>query len=366
MKPVSIRAKSLDIPFKLAFTHASASREATQSLWVEARDAGGATGHGEGCPREYVTAETLDGSLDFVAGHEREWLQSIDDVTSLRRWVADNRRSIDRHPSAWAAVELALLDLMGKQTGESVETLLGLPELSGRFRYTAVIGDSPLPRFQAELARYLQAGFRDLKIKLSGDATRDRQKTKTLRKAGIEPASVRADANNLWQDADRAVSDLAELDFAFAAVEEPLRAGDYTGMATIAAAHHCAIILDESLLRIEQLPALAAYQAPWIVNLRISKMGGLSRSLALADAIRGAGLKMIIGAHVGETSLLTRAALTVANAFRDILVAQEGAFGTHLLERDVVDPPIMFGAGGILDAASIPKRGGLGLETGGL
>ena len=39
---------------------------------------------------------------------------------------------------------------------------------------------------------------------------------------------------------------------------------------------------------------------------------------------------------VGETSLLTRAGLTIANAFRDCICAQEGAFGTHLLERDVV------------------------------
>jgi len=45
---------------------------------------------------------------------------------------------------------------------------------------------------------------------------------------------------------------------------------------------------------------------------------------------------VIVGAHVGETSLLTRAALTVANSARDLLVAQEGAFGTHLLARDVV------------------------------
>ena len=51
--------------------------------------------------------------------------------------------------------------------------------------------------------------------------------------------------------------------------------------------------------------------------------------------------------------MLTRAALTVANSARDILVAQEGAFGTHLLAHDVVDPPIMFGARGVLDVVSL-------------
>ena len=59
---------------------------------------------------------------------------------------------------------------------------------------------------------------------------------------------------------------------------------------------------------------------------------------------------------------LTRAALTIANAARDILVAQEGAFGTHLLEHDVIDAPIMFGAGGVLDAAQLPAGPGFGVK----
>jgi L-alanine-DL-glutamate epimerase-like enolase superfamily enzyme len=90
-------------------------------------------------------------------------------------------------------------------------------------------------------------------------------------------------------------------------------------------------------------------------------MGGLIRSLQVLERIRDAGLRVIVGAHVGETSLLTRAALTAANAARDILVAQEGAFGTHLLEHDVVDPPIMFGARGELDARDLPAGPGFGI-----
>ena len=70
---------------------------------------------------------------------------------------------------------------------------------------------------------------------------------------------------------------------------------------------------------------------------------------------------MIVGAQVGETSLLTRAGLTVAHAAGDALVAQEGAFGTFLLERDVCDPPLMFGAGGVLDVSAHPMLAGSGL-----
>ena len=124
----------------------------------------------------------------------------------------------------------------------------------------------------------------------------------------------------------------------------------------------CSIILDESLLRADQLTSFADSPTRWIVNLRISKMGGLIRSLELLELVRRSQLGMIIGAHVGETSLLTRAALTIANANRDLLVAQEGAFGTHLLEHDVIDPPIMFGAGGTLDASQLPVGTGFGVS----
>ena len=42
-----------------------------------------------------------------------------------------------------------------------------------------------------------------------------------------------------------------------------------------------------------------------------------------------------------------------------MLVAQEGAFGTFLLEHDVCDPPLMFGAGGVLDASTIKVGTGI-------
>jgi hypothetical protein len=84
-------------------------------------------------------------------------------------------------------------------------------------------------------------------------------------------------------------------------------------------------------------------------------MGGLLRSLDVIREAHTCNIGVIVGAQVGETSLLTRAALPVAQAAGDRLVAQEGAFGTFLLERDVCDPPLMFGAKGQLDISSYPS-----------
>ena len=122
------------------------------------------------------------------------------------------------------------------------------------------------------------------------------------------------------------------------------------------------IILDESLLRREQLDALDD-PSRWIINLRVSKMGGLVRTLAAAATAQERGIGVIIGCQVGETSILTRAGLAAMHAVGKRLTASEGAFGTHLLRRDLTTPSVMFGAGGVLDPDHVPlaRSDGLGL-----
>ena len=349
-----LELKPLHIPFTVAFRHASAERSETSTLWATASLDTGVLGFGESCPREYVTGESIDTALQFFGRHEQALGDQIVDVLSLRAWMASNTSDIDANPAAWCAIELALLDAFAKNAGQTVEQLLGLPAIAGTFAYTAVLGDASSQAFAAMADEYRRFGFRDFKVKLSGDAERDRAKMAVMRGLGIGGMRVRADANNLWNDADKAVQFLRSLDFQLFAIEEPLGPNQYGALAHICDELGCPVILDESLLRIDQLAALPAPASRWIANVRVSKMGGLLRSLDLVAAARHSSVGIIVGAQVGETSLLTRAALTVARAAGDALVAQEGAFGTRLLAHDVCDPPLMFSQGGLLDTAAFP------------
>ena len=150
-----------------------------------------------------------------------------------------------------------------------------------------------------------------------------------------------------------------------AGIEEPVGARQWPALARIAEAVGALIILDESVTRAADLDAVPGPAAHWIVNVRVSKMGGLLRSLEVVAAARKRGLRIIVGAQVGETSVLTRAALTIATAAGDLLAGQEGAFGTHLLTADVCDPPLMFGRGGVLTWADHPgsRLPGFGMEA---
>lgn len=364
-----LRAKDLRIPFRTAFRHASAERSETSSLWVEAVATDGTVGYGESCPRPYVTGETLETARAFVAASTASLCARVGDLASLQVWMALHSADIDAHPAAWCALELAILDLLGKRRGMAVERLLSLPPLTGAFRYSAVLGDADPASFRATFDQYRRLGFRDFKVKLSGDLPRDRAKLEVLRGSDVPPQSVRADANNLWDDAPSAIRFVRELAYAFGGIEEPIRPNRYDDLASIADALGCRIILDESFVRAEQLALLPdsaqGGMSRWLINLRVSKMGGLLRSLHVVGAARATGVGVVVGAQVGETSLLTRAALTVAHAAGKGLVAQEGAFGTFLLTADVAEPSLMFGAGGMLDTAKFPalSQPGLGFEN---
>ncbi len=357
--------RPLHIPFVVGFKHASAERRETSTVWVEARHPQGAAGFGEGCPRPYVTGETVKSAMAFLDRHAVEASRTIVDVATLRGWLADHRAAIDANPAACCALELALLDALARAGSRSVDAMLGLPALAPAYRYTAVLGDADGRAFSAMAHAYAAQGFRDFKVKVSGDPQRDAAKLQILAALDPPPSSVRVDANNLWTSPVEAIAALQAIGGSLAGIEEPIGAGQWPALSRIAQETGTPIILDESVTRAADLDSLPDPASDWIVNVRVSKMGGLLRSLDAVAAARRRGIRIIVGAQVGETSLLTRAALTVATAAGDLLAGQEGAFGTHLLTEDVCDPPLMFGRGGILTWAEHPgsRLPGLGIAA---
>jgi len=358
IKNLSVRP--LNIPFKQAFAHASAVRAETESVLVTIVNQAGVMGCGEGCPRHYVTGETIESVQRFIREYCERWM-GIATVDDLRQWVARNGSLIDQNPAAWCAVETAFLDLIGKEVGQPIETVLGLPVLTGRFHYSAVLGSGSFSSFEKQLRQYLAAGFTDFKVKVMGRQENDADRLARLASCEIPNLRVRIDANNLWNEAREALAFLKRIPCRVTAIEEPLKVGDYEGCRVVSREMKVPIILDEHFLRLDQFMAIQDVPSTWVINIRISKMGGVLRSLAVAAKAKEIGIPIIIGAQVGETSILTRMALTVAHSYRDIVIAQEGAFGTFLLERDICQPSLMFEAAGQLDPQAVSGQAGLGL-----
>lgn len=364
MKVTAIGMHRFEMPFRTVVRHAAAKRGHTENVIFSVRMRGGGIGYGEACPRPYVTGESPASICAFFARHGDALRRQVIGLESLLFWRDAHVAEIDRNPAAWAGLELAFLDAIGRAEGRSIEQLLGLTPLAGPFRYSAVLGDGPGFIYRLQLLRYRRSGFRDFKLKLSPCQRRNRRKIAPFREAK-DGVRVRGDANNLWPDAASCVAALGPCDFPWFALEEPVAAHRLDDCRVIARSLRTRIVLDESFLGREVLERIACDPRDWILNFRISKLGGLTRALDLLGRCRELGLPVIVGAHVGETSLLTRAGLTLAHAAGDLLLAQEGAFGTRLLREDLAEPSITFGEGGLLNPAESMAHeiGGLGLRV---
>jgi L-alanine-DL-glutamate epimerase-like enolase superfamily enzyme len=351
-----LRNGSVPIPFRGKFGHAAAVRERAENVIVLAEDEAGRIGLGEGCPRFYITGETVPSALAAIARWRKQGIDRISDKDSLMAWMDRHHADIDANPSAFSAVELALLDLFAQQTGSSLDHFLGLAEGLLDLRTSAVYGLGSEVKFLAQVALYSLNGMREAKLKLSGDPQLDRGRARLLARFG----PVRLDANNLWASADAACACLLDGTHRHAwAVEEPIAARDWLGLAQVGLSTRLAIILDESVTRPHDLEALEAGPA-YVLNARVSKHGGLLRTLHVIREARARGIKIIVGAQVGETSILARAGLVAARAAGPDLIGFEGAFGTRLLTRDAATPSINFGYRGRV-AVAAPDQPGSGL-----
>lgn len=351
--PLDLRFATVPIPFRFKFSHAAASRTVAGNVIVLVRDGAGHIGLGEGCPRAYVTGETTEQAKAFLAKHVTD-LAKLENLADLRGWIAGHEAGIDECPGAFCAAELALLDLFARRSGTTLEALLGLPPVTDQ-KVSAVYSASGDGSFSFQRLLFGIHRTNDAKLKITGNAARDLVRVKSLARSG----RVRVDANNLWPNPTGAIAALAPLTPHIWGVEEPCAARDWTALSAIQAATGLAIIADESVTRLSDL-ALIPAGLKVAVNLRISKMGGLLRSLAIQKAARAQGHAIIIGAQVGETSILARAALTLASD-AGALHGFEAGYGAWLLRYDVTTPAIK-AKRGFVASASFRDRSGAGLQ----
>ena len=352
-----IEAEPLRLNLKTIIRHAAATRNKGESIWVQAKR-NGDSGYGEGCPRIYVTGDDLDASLTWIKENFSTGLVNFETLEDLKKWAKENEKEIDSYPSAWCAVEMAMLDLLARESDCTVEKMLGLDDGKLCSRYTAVLGNDKKKEYTTLADQYLILGISDFKIKLCGNLRRDIEKIDMLEQLSVQhhakPMRIRLDANNLWKDrCDEAIEYIIMLGIGrIFAMEEPVRAKDAEDISKFSIATGLPVILDESLCTLEDLSLYRNIAGNFIANIKISKVGGLIRALKMIEELKKMRWPIIIGCHVGETSLLTRAALVVSGSAGDSLIAHEGAFGDYLVEREPASPMLKFGREGLLDLNS--------------
>ncbi len=346
----------LRIPFNQTFDHSQISRSSSDTVVVRVRGSEGLCGYGEGLPRPYVTGEDVESMVGMLGSTLapgilkltfQEGMDALDQVQALTaEWASQtgSTSQVVTWNATQCALELALLDWTFKRAGKSLTDWL--PPARSQVTYTGVI-DATDPEAAGQMAaRYASSKFSSLKVKVG--IGEDLKRLEVVRKAAGDHVGIRVDANGAWE-LSGALSALGALQaFDIEAVEQPVAAADLTGMRQIREELGISVIADESLVTLEDAIKLIEEQACDVFNVRVSKCGGILASKAIAELGLSTGMKVQIGAQVGETSLLSAAGRHLAAHLSQIEYA-EGSFGTYLLSEDVTLQPVMFGHQGLGD-----------------
>jgi len=355
MRIVELEARHVRIPLRRKVTHASHVRTETDNVVVRCVLSDGAVGFGEGVPRDYVTGETIDFSIDLLKRSDlgKQLAHDCPDfvvaVHLAERFrltpVVGDERMIQGN-AARCAVELAVLDAFGRAYGEPLTrvTELVTPELYKfvpEVQYSGVIGNPRGWKKRLYPLVYRLAGFAQVKLKVGIEGQDDVKRTRTIRRWLGSKIDLRVDANEAWKP-DEAVRRIRELEpFGVTSVEQPVRHEDVACLADVRKQVKTPVMLDESLCG--EVDAEKAVQNGWcdLFNLRISKCGGFIPSLRLAQLAKRHNLGYQLGCQVGETAILSAAGRHFATSVSDLCYV-EGSYDRHLVWERLSQEDITF------------------------
>ncbi|HEY4059752.1 MAG TPA: enolase C-terminal domain-like protein [Kofleriaceae bacterium] len=315
LRVVALSARRIQIPIG-AFEHSSRSRSSTDNIVCAVTLGDGTVGYGEGVPRDYVTGETVESAWKTL----RELtIPPPPPLTTLRDAIAYAEHvvstSIADHAgvvqnACRSAVELALLDAYGRVFSTSLTPAAA--ELVGTRAGTvcthSLVLDRKAPRDADKLVEMRRRyGFTTAKIKVGFGIDEDVENIAAVRRVFGPEGELRLDANRAWTF-DEAVAVMTRAkELGVTAVEDPVKGDNPDELRRLREQHGVRVILDESIRTRDEAERAMDNHAVDVFNLRVSKNGGLVRTLQIAKLAQERGVGLQVGTQVGETAILTSA-----------------------------------------------------------
>jgi L-alanine-DL-glutamate epimerase-like enolase superfamily enzyme len=198
--------------------------------------------------------------------------------------------------------------------------------------YTLSLGEPEAMQRQA--AEHAWRPLLKVKVGTQDDAARIRAV-----RAGAPKSAIILDANEGWTPDNLAHHFALCAEARIALVEQPLPAGNDAALRDHA--RPIPVCADESVHRTQDIAKLVdRYDA---INIKLDKAGGLTEALALREAAREHGLRIMVGCMVGTSLGMAPAVLLAQGAdFVDLdgplLLARDREPGLHYKGSDVYPP----------------------------
>jgi L-Ala-D/L-Glu epimerase len=299
----------------------------------------GITGHGEGAPivRYHEDAagakQAVDGVRDLLLkGNPMQYSKLLSQVF----------QAIPGNWAAKAAIDIAVMDWVGKKLGVPLYSLFGLDPADAPATTFSIGIDTPQITKQKTLEA---AAYPVLKVKVGLDT--DEATIEAIRSVTKKP--LRVDANEGWKSKEEAVRKINWLETqGVEFIEQPLPADQLADMNYIRARVHMPIFADEACQRASDIPKLKEHFDG--VNIKLDKSGGVLEAHRMIQIARALGMKTMLGCMISSSVTVTAAAhlsplVDYADLDGNLLISNDPYRGVKVVQGKLV----------------LPKGSGLGL-----
>ena len=290
-------------------------------------------GYGEVCPLGPFYLPAFGAGARAGIGELAPHLIGLD-PTNLTKVNGVMDAALLGHPYVKTAIDKACWDLLGKSTERPVCDLMGGRQGDSVELYRA-ISQRPADEMADNVAMYRDQGYRRFQLKVGGNATADIARIHATADVLVAGETLVADANTGWLvgDALRVVGAVAERDVY---IEQPCIS--YEHSLTVRRQTRLPFILDEN---IDGLPALLRARedlAMDAINLKISKVGGLTKARLLRDLCVSLQIPMTIEDSWGG-DIITAAIAHLAHSTPERLRFSSTDFNSYVTVSNATGAP---------------------------
>ena len=290
-----------------------------EPIIVEARDADGRIGWGEGHISPGSSGETREGGWAFCRQHAAAVVGM--DTAAAKAMITANMGA----SKVAATGLLTAIEMLEDHPLLRVDREVRLPLL------TPFNGSAP-KEIAEEVERRLEDGFRTFKIKVGKNADDDVWRVKLIQQAIGGRATMRLDANRAYSEAE-ACRFVAALDpLGIELFEQPCDSEDWEANAKVASVSPVPVMLDEPICTLADVERAGGIRNIGFCKLKLKRFGGLNLTHEALDAVRAHGMEPVLGDGLGielgcwMESCVARTTIRNAGEFNGFLKAKVRLF----------------------------------------
>ncbi len=357
MRVISATLHIVRLPLRHRFQTSSHAKRFLDHVLVELHDESGAVGWGEiaSASHPYYGPETVETCTLMAERYlipallGQEWAHPAD---AAHLWS-----KIRGNEFAKAGVDMACWDLAAEVARRPLSQMLG--GTRDKAATGVSLGIEPtIDALVEQVGIQIDAGYRRVKLKIAPGW--DLEPVAAVRST-FGDHDLHVDANGAYPPTEESFEIMRALDHQhLTMIEQPFAPHDFVDHAKLQAQIQTPVCLDESVETLNDLDTMIALKAGRVLNIKVSRMGGLTTAVAAHDRCHDAGIPVWCGGmHEFGVGRAANVALTSLPGF---VLPSDVSGSAKYYARDVIVPPVETTPDGYVRIPTTPGLG-FGVDT---